>query len=96
MQIQTYGSKALPVCQINRHGVSTKEDNYIIYYCSFTIFLIKGCSTYHYKGTVGNTKCLKCRNGKTANTIHTKCECKDDHYIGNDKDGPCYGMYPNH
>ena len=65
-----------------------------MYYCSLTTFLIKGCSSDYYKNIVGDEVCQKCPDSKTNNTMHTKCKCKDDHYIGhNESSRPCYGMY---
>ena len=61
-----------------------------------SIFLLKGCLIDYYKSTAGDERCLKCPNGKTNNAMHTNCECKEDHYIGENKDGPCYGMYPKY
>jgi hypothetical protein len=68
----------------------------IIYYCSLTSFLLKGCSNDSYKNIVGDEACQKCPDGKTSNMMHTKCKCKKDYYIGDNESGPCYGMYPNH
>jgi hypothetical protein len=76
-------------------SVSTKQENYNIL-LSFTTFLLKGCLTDYYKNIVGDEACHKCPGGKTNNTMHTKCKCKKDHYIGHNESGPCYGMYPNH
>jgi hypothetical protein len=63
----------------------------IIYNC----FLLKDCPADQYKNTTGNEKCQKCPKGKENITMHTGCECKKDHYIGDNEDGPCYGMYIN-
>jgi hypothetical protein len=56
-------------------------------------FLLKGCSTDHYKNAIGNKTCQKCSKGRTNNETHTGCKCKEDRYTGDDEDGPCYGMY---
>ena len=52
-----------------------------------------GCLSDHYKTTIANERCQKCPDGRTNNTMHTQCKCKKDHYIGDDKDGPCYGIF---
>ena len=57
-------------------------------------FSPKACQTDYYKNNTGNQGCQRCPEGKTNHTMHTVCECKKDHYVGDDEDGPCYGMYP--
>jgi hypothetical protein len=90
MTIQAYPSKALP----NQINIKNKKKRIIIYYCSLTTFLLKGCLIDHYKNIVGDEACHKCPGGKTNNTMHTKGECKKDYYIGHNESGrPCYGMY---
>ena len=68
----------------------TKEYNISIFFNNFSL---KGCPTNDFKSVVGDSKCQRCPNGKTNNTMHTTCGCKKDHYIGENKEGPCYGMY---
>ena len=51
------------------------------------------CPTDHYKTTTGDESCKKCSDhGRTTDTMHTLCQCKEDHYIGDDEDGPCYAL----
>ena len=57
-----------------------------------TIFHVKGCENGFYKNTIENSKCKKCPDGKTNNTMHTECDCKKDHKLGKDVKGSCYGM----
>ena len=57
-------------------------------------FSPKVCQTYYYKNNTGNQGCQRCPEGKTNHTMHTGCKCKKNHYVGDDEDGPCYGMYP--
>ncbi len=58
-------------------------------------FVLKGCSNDHYKSKAEDEKCEPCPVGKTNNAMHTNCDCKEDHYIADNEDGPCYGMYLN-
>ena len=57
------------------------------------MFPLKVCQIDHYKSAIGNTDCKKCPDGKTNNTMHKECECKEDYYIGEKDDSKCYGMY---
>ena len=57
------------------------------------LFFSKECPTDYYKTIIGDETCQKCLYGKTNNTMHTQCGCKEDHYVGDDEDDPCYGTF---
>ena len=78
--------------EVTQHNYVRKYSNYSAQY-----FFLKGCPTDYYKNTITKyERCQKCPEGRKNNAIHTRCECKKDHYTGEDEDGPCYGIYLNH
>lgn len=56
----------------------------------FDILVCKGCDMDKYKRTIEDIDCKSCPEGKTNNKMHTDCECKTDHYVGETENGKCY------
>ncbi|XP_046850241.1 ephrin type-B receptor 2-like [Xenia sp. Carnegie-2017] len=52
------------------------------------------CDIDKYKRTIEDIDCKSCPEGKTNNKMHTDCECKADHYVGETENGKCYSLPP--